>query len=69
MVFSLSLEKGRAVLYSDFVTILRGAPMQYINKLATSQKTESPVLPPPKYTVMYPVHTRVQTVKIPPIQK
>ncbi len=31
----LSIEKGRAVLYSDLVTILRMASMQYIPKLAS----------------------------------
>ncbi len=32
-----SIEKGRAVLYSDFVTILRVVSMKYITELATSQ--------------------------------
>jgi hypothetical protein len=32
---ALSLEKGRAVLYKDFVTVLLGASTEYINKLAT----------------------------------
>ncbi len=32
--FTLSTEKG---MYMDFVTILRGASMQYITKLTTSQ--------------------------------
>jgi hypothetical protein len=38
---------GRAVLYRDFVTILWGASMQYITKLATSpsQKPQSPSIP------------------------
>jgi hypothetical protein len=31
---ALSIEKGRAVLYSDLVTILRDASMQYITKLS-----------------------------------
>ncbi len=34
---AIEYEKGRAVLYRDFVTIPRGAYMQYITKLATSQ--------------------------------
>ncbi len=38
---------GRAVLYRDFVTILWGASMQYITKLATSQ-SQKPRSPPPK---------------------
>ncbi len=58
-------------MYSDFVTILRGALMQYITKLAMSQsqKSETSVPDPPKYNIMYPVDARVQTVKIPPVQK
>ncbi len=39
---SLSIEKGRAVLYSDFVTILRMASMKYIAKLATTQNQKPP---------------------------
>ncbi len=35
------IEKSRAVLFSDFVTVLGGAPMQYITKLATSQSQKS----------------------------
>jgi hypothetical protein len=38
---TLSIEKGRAVLYGDFVTILRDASIQYITKLATS-KSQKP---------------------------
>ncbi len=43
----MSIEKGRAVLYKDFVTILWGVLMQYITKLATlqSQKPLSPLFP------------------------
>jgi hypothetical protein len=45
LVQSLSIEKDRAVLYSDFVTILRMVSMQYITKLVTSQsqKPRSPL--------------------------
>ncbi len=68
---TLSIEKGRAVLYSDFVTILRDASMQYITKLSIStsqsQKHRSPL--PPEYKVMYPVDAHVRTVKIPPVHK
>jgi hypothetical protein len=32
--FSLSIEKGRAALYSDFVTIFRMASMQYITSVS-----------------------------------
>ncbi len=41
----LSIEKGGAVLYSDFVTILRLASLQYITKLdmSQSQKPRSPI--------------------------
>ncbi len=41
----LGIGKGGAVLYRDFVTFLRGAPMQYIAKLAKSisQKPRSPL--------------------------
>jgi hypothetical protein len=54
-----------AVLYIDFVTILWGASMQYITKLATlqSQKSQSP-FPQNTYKVMYPVDAHVWTVKI-----
>jgi hypothetical protein len=42
---ALSIEKGEAVLYRDFVTILRGESLEYITKLATpqSQKPRSPL--------------------------
>ncbi len=39
--YSLSLEKGEPVLFRNFVTILRGASMQYIPKLATSQSQKA----------------------------
>jgi hypothetical protein len=61
------IEKGRAVPYSDFVTILRRASMQYLHHDVTS--TETLVPPPPKYNVMYPVDARGRTVKIPPVHK
>jgi hypothetical protein len=35
--YPLCTEKSRAVLYRDFVTILVGASIHYITKLATSQ--------------------------------
>ena len=44
---TLSIEKGREVLYRDFVTILRDASMQYITKLVTSQR-QKPRSPTPK---------------------
>jgi hypothetical protein len=39
-LLTLSIEKDRAVLYRDFVTILCGASLEYITKLETphSQK-------------------------------
>jgi hypothetical protein len=43
-----SIEKERSVLYSDFVTILWGASMQYITKLTMVTKSETPVPPPQK---------------------
>ncbi len=36
-LYPLSIEKGRAVLYRDFVTILWGALLEYITKLETPQ--------------------------------
>jgi hypothetical protein len=68
---TLSIEKSRAVLYSDFVTLFRDASMQYITKLSIStsqsQKQRSPL--PPKYKVMYPLDAHVRTVKIPAVHK
>jgi hypothetical protein len=66
---ALSIEKGGAVLYRDFVTILRGALMQYIANLAKSQsqKPRSPL--PQNINVMYSVDARMRTVKIPPVHK
>ncbi len=60
---SLSIEKDRAVLYSDFVTILRMALMQYITKLVMPQ-SQKPRSSLSKYKVMYPVDASVQTVKV-----
>jgi|688.fasta_scaffold1645015_1 hypothetical protein len=57
----------RAVLYEDFVTIFRGASMQYITKLAT--KSETSVTPPLNYNIMYPFHAHMRTVKISPAHK
>jgi hypothetical protein len=53
------IEKGRAVLYRDFVTILRGALMQYVTKSETPAPT-----PPPNYNMMYLLDEHVWPVKI-----
>ncbi len=48
---SLSIEKGRAVLYRDLVTILRMALMHYITKLVTSDDTKSETPIPPNKNI------------------
>jgi hypothetical protein len=50
------VEKCRAVLNRDFVTILRGALMQYVTK------SETPAPPPPNYNIMYPLEAPVWPV-------
>jgi hypothetical protein len=39
------IEKGRDALYRDFVTVLRGASMQYITKLVTKSRNPGPPSP------------------------
>ncbi len=53
MRIPLSIEKDGAVLYSDFVTILRLASLQYITKLAMSQSQKPRYPLPLNYKVMY----------------
>ncbi len=66
-VFSIEYRKGWiSPVQGICCTILWGASMQYITKLATSQsqKPRFPPLPQPKYNVMcYPVDAPVRTVK------
>ncbi len=65
---SLSAGKGRTVLYRDFVTILWGASMEYVTKLAT-QQSQKPQSLPPNYNVVYPIDAPMRPVKISPVLK
>jgi hypothetical protein len=66
---ALSIEKGEAVLYRDFVTILRGESLEYITKLATPQSQKPSVPPPPNYNVMCFIDALAWPVKISPVYK
>ncbi len=59
----LSIKKGRAVLYRDFVTILWCASMQYITKLATSQSQKPWAPSHPNYYILHPINAPVRPLK------
>ncbi len=62
------IEKSRAVLYSDFVTILQMVLMQYIPKLAMSQSQKPrSSLSPKIWSTLKSEDASVRSVKISPV--